>query len=112
MKFLVQAILIDGGIETVVDSLKTDDCKKTLDFVMGRHRHSYNYLYVVLDIATREVLTRTRFNSFQLYDMKLRCPHCGELFAGNASCDEFGWYSICPTCGESFDIHFVEQEGI
>ena len=64
MKYLVQAILIDGDIETVIDSIKTDDYQKTIDFVMMRHKSSSDYLYIVMDIDTREIVTRTTKNRF------------------------------------------------
>ena len=64
MKYLVQAILIDGDLETVIDSIKTDNYQETLDFVMKRHKISSSYLYIVLELDTREVLIRTKENKF------------------------------------------------
>ena len=64
MKYLVQAILVDGDIETVSDSFKTDNYQETLDFVMKRHRTSSSYIYTVLDLTTKEVLIRTAENKF------------------------------------------------
>jgi len=66
MKYLVQAILQDGDIETVVDSIKTDDWENTVDFVMRRHKSNYHYLYTVLDIETKEVLLKQIRNKFWL----------------------------------------------
>lgn len=43
MGYLVQAILIDGEIETVVDSRKSDGYWETVRSLMARHRHSYHY---------------------------------------------------------------------
>lgn len=57
MKYLVQAILKDGEHETVIDSIKTDNMLKTLHFVMKKHKHSYNYIYNVMVIATNHVMT-------------------------------------------------------
>ena len=64
MKYLVQAILVDGDIETIPDSFKTDNYQETLDFVMKRHRISSSYIYIVLDLTTKEVLIRTTENKF------------------------------------------------
>lgn len=64
MKYLVQAILEDGNIETVIDSIKTDDHRKTVEFVMKRHKTSSMYRYVVMDIATREILINTTRNIY------------------------------------------------
>jgi hypothetical protein len=57
MKYLMQAILKDGEHETVIDSIKTDNMLKTLHFVMKKHKHSYNYTYNVMVIATNHVIT-------------------------------------------------------
>lgn len=46
MRYLVQAILIDGDIETVVGSIKSDDYKAAATFLMMMHRHGYKYLTV------------------------------------------------------------------
>lgn len=64
MKYLVQAILIDGNIETVIDSIKTNDDRATVEFLMKRHKTSSNYRYVVMDIATQEILINTTRNIF------------------------------------------------
>lgn len=47
MKYLVQAILIDGEIETVIGSIKSDDYKRTALFLMKSHRHSYKNTFTV-----------------------------------------------------------------
>ena len=56
MKYLVQAILVDGEIETVVGSIKSDDYKNTALFLMMKHRHSYKYLYRAMDIETMQIV--------------------------------------------------------
>lgn len=63
-KYLVQAILIDGNIETVVDSFRTDDIDKMLDFVMKRHRFSSKYLYVAMEIETQNIIVNTMKNKY------------------------------------------------
>lgn len=65
MKYLVQAILIDGEIETVTASLKSDDYKNTALFLMLKHRHSYKYLYRAMDIETGQIVMSTTKNEFQ-----------------------------------------------
>ena len=64
MKYLVQAILIDGDIETVVDSFKTDNYETTLDFVMKKHRTSKKYLYVVMEIKGQKIIAKTEENRY------------------------------------------------
>lgn len=63
-KYLVQSILLDSGIETVIDSRKTDDYKSALDFMMQKHKHSTNYLYIVMEIETLKVLVHTTKNVY------------------------------------------------
>lgn len=65
MKYLVQAILVDGEIETVVGSIKSDDYKNTALFLMNAHRHSYKYLYRAMDIETGQIVMSTTKNEFQ-----------------------------------------------
>lgn len=69
-EFRVQAILIDetgrNVIETVIDSFKTTDYEKTLDFVMQRHRFSSSYLYIVMDIETQNIIVKTKENKYSL----------------------------------------------
>lgn len=65
MRYLVQAILIDGEIETVVDSIRNDGYRETMRFLMARHRHSYHYLYQVMDLETWEIVLSTTENEFQ-----------------------------------------------
>lgn len=64
MKYLVQAILHDGEIETVIDSFKTDDYKQTIEFLMKKHRNCNRYQYVAMDIETGELLENTTKNIF------------------------------------------------
>lgn len=64
MKFLAQAILIDGDRETVIDSIKTDNDKQTIDFLMRRHKNNPHYLYTVMDIETQEILIHTTRNIY------------------------------------------------
>ena len=67
-EYRVQAILIDNTgkteIETVVDSFKTTDYQKTLDFVMQRHKTSSSYLYIVMDIETQEIVFKSKENKY------------------------------------------------
>ena len=65
-KYLVQAILIDGCIETVIDSFKTDDAEKMLDFVMKRHKNSSKYLYMVMEIKTQKIIVKIEKNKYSL----------------------------------------------
>ena len=60
MRYLVQAILIDGDIETVVGSIKA-----ATTFLMMMHRHGYKYLYRAMDIETGEIVMSTTKNEFQ-----------------------------------------------
>lgn len=55
-KYLVQAVLVDGEAERVIDSIKTDNPLHALHHVMKRHRHSYNYKYNVLIVESGHVL--------------------------------------------------------
>lgn len=64
MKYLAQAILIDGEVETVVNSIKTDDYNATIRFLMQRHKSSSQYLYIAMDIETQEILVHTEQNLF------------------------------------------------
>lgn len=64
MKYLVQAILVDGDRGTVVDSIKTDDYASKLDVVMKRHRHCNHYLYIAMDFDTQEIIVKTTKNKF------------------------------------------------
>ena len=68
MKYLAQAILIDNDgrntIESVVDSIKTDDDRATIEFLMRRHKNNPHYLYKVIDIETQEVVISTTRNIF------------------------------------------------
>ena len=65
MRYLVQAILIDGEIETVVDSSKSDNYRETARSLMARHRHSYHYLYRAMDLESGEIVLSTTENEFQ-----------------------------------------------
>ena len=64
MKYLVQAILIDGDIECPIESIKTDDCHATIDWLMKRHKSSNSYRYVAMAIATQEILINTTRNIY------------------------------------------------
>lgn len=67
-EYRVQAILIDetgrNTIESVVDSFKTTDYEKTLDFVMKRHIHCDSYLYIAMDIETQEIVFKSKENKY------------------------------------------------
>ena len=73
-EYRVQAILIDetgrNTIETVVDSFKTTDYEKTLDFVMQRHKVSDSYLYIVMDIETQEIIYKSKDNKYSFKGVK------------------------------------------
>lgn len=64
MKYLVQAILIEGSIEIVVDSIKTDYDRATVEMLMKRHRNNSHYIYNVMDIETQELLIHTSRNIY------------------------------------------------
>lgn len=70
-EYRVQAILIDNTgrteRETVIDSFKTTDYEKALDFVMQRHNASSSYLYVVMDIETQEIIYKSKENKYFLW---------------------------------------------
>lgn len=57
MKYLVQAILRDGDLETIINSTKTDNFVATMHSFMKLHRHSYKYIYNVMVIETGHVMT-------------------------------------------------------
>lgn len=67
-EYRVQAILIDNTgrneIETVVDSFKTTDYEKTLEFVMKRHRFCNDYLFIVMEIETQKIIFKSKENKF------------------------------------------------
>lgn len=67
-EYRVQSILIDNTgrneIETIVDSFKTTDYKKTLDFVMQKHKTSSSYLYIAMDIETQEIVFKSKENKY------------------------------------------------
>ena len=69
-EYRVQAILIDNTgrntIETVIDSFRTTDINKTLEFVMKRHRTSNSYLYTVLDIEAQNLIYKSMKNKYAL----------------------------------------------
>ena len=65
MRYLVQAILIDGEIETVVDSRKSDSYRETARSLMARHRHSYHYLYRAVELESGKIVLSTTENEFQ-----------------------------------------------
>lgn len=68
-KYLVQAILIDNTgretIETVINSIRTDDDKAAVEYLMKKHRSSNNYLYNVMDLETQEIIISTTRNIYQ-----------------------------------------------
>lgn len=55
-KYLVQATLKDGNLETVMDSVKTDSFLPVLHKFMKRHVHSYRYTYTVMVINTGHLM--------------------------------------------------------
>lgn len=65
-KFLVQAILSDGDFETVIDSIKTDDSNRIIEFLMKKHKSSRKYTYIVMDILTQEIVMKTTNNKYAL----------------------------------------------
>ena len=67
-EYRVQAILIDSTgrnkIETVIDSFKTTDYEKTLEFVMKKHRFCDDYLYVAMEIENQKIIFKSKENKF------------------------------------------------
>ena len=67
-EYRVQAILIDSTgrnkIETVIDSFKTTDYEKTLEFVMKRHRFCNDYLYIAMEIENQKIIFKSKENKF------------------------------------------------
>ena len=67
-EYRVQAILIDSTgrnkIETVIDSFKTTDYEKTLEFVMKKHRFCNDYLYVAMEIENQKIIFKSKENKF------------------------------------------------
>lgn len=56
-RFLVQAILMDGNSERVINSTKTDNAVETMHAFMKMHRNSRQYKYNVMTIKTQFVQT-------------------------------------------------------
>ena len=71
MKYLVQAILVDGDRETVVDSVRTDNGVRTMNAFMKRHRNSYKYVYNVMTIDTGHLIISTRDNIYQHENLRV-----------------------------------------
>ena len=67
-EYRVQAILIDNTgrneIETVIDSFKTTDYEKTLEFVMKKHRFCSDYLYVAMELENQRIIFKSKENKF------------------------------------------------
>ena len=67
-EYRVQAILIDNTgrneIATVIDSFKTTDYEKTLEFVMKKHRFCGDYLYVAMEIENQKIIFKSKENKF------------------------------------------------
>ena len=67
-EYRVQAILIDSTgrnkIETVIDSFKTTDYEKTLEFVMKRHRFCNDHLYIAMEIENQKIIFKSKENKF------------------------------------------------
>lgn len=57
---------MDGNFETVIDSIKSDDDRATVEWLMKRHKTSSHYRYVVMDIATQQILINTTRNIYGL----------------------------------------------
>ncbi|MCD8073647.1 MAG: hypothetical protein LUF27_01185 [Lachnospiraceae bacterium] len=64
-KYVVQAILIDGDHERVINSTHTDDYEYALDVFMRLHRSSHSYIYNVMDLATKQVTKYGYKNIYQ-----------------------------------------------
>ena len=66
--YRVQAILIDttgrNTIETIVNSITTDDYKAALDYLMKKHKSSNHYLYNVLDLSNDELIYSSMENKY------------------------------------------------
>lgn len=65
-KFLVQAILVDNKMETVIDSVQTDNFEPTLERFMKRHKHNVHYIYIVMALDTHEIIVKTTKNKFTI----------------------------------------------
>lgn len=63
-KYLVQAILTDGDIETVIDSIRTNDYMHIVEFVMKKHKSSRKYRYIAMNISNQEILINTTENKY------------------------------------------------
>ena len=66
--YLIQAILIDdtgrNTIETVVNSIKSDDYNTAIEFLMKKHKNSTHYLYRAIEIENQQVVASTTENKF------------------------------------------------
>lgn len=56
-KYLVQAILVDGENQRVINSTKTNNPVEAMHIFMKLHKNAYNYIYNVMTIETQFVQT-------------------------------------------------------
>ena len=67
-EYIVQAILIErtwrGEAETVVNSLRTTDYQQALDYLMKKHKVSSSYLYIAMEVATQEIVFKSKENKY------------------------------------------------
>ena len=69
-EYRVQAILIDttgrNTIETVVDSFITTNYQATLDNLMKKHKSSSSYLYIAIELDTKNIIFKSKENKYLL----------------------------------------------
>ena len=53
-------------IETVIESVLTEDWKSSIDKLMKRHRHSRAYLYIAMNSETQEMVFKSKINKYWL----------------------------------------------
>ena len=65
-KYLVQTILVEetytSTLETVVESIKTNDYAQILHFLMRKHKTSNKYLYTVMNLETDSLIYKSKRN--------------------------------------------------
>ena len=63
-EYLVNAILVNNGVVSKVDSYKSTNYEFALDYLMQSHRHNKHWGYVVTDAKTQEVIFTTNYNKY------------------------------------------------
>ena len=65
MKYLVQSLITtDDGISSVVDSIKTDDYKKIIDWLMQKHHNVNYYAYIAMEIESQSIVLKVENNKY------------------------------------------------